>query len=61
MEHLKQPASRAAAFIAGVSPLAVAALLQAGIDAVNLDGGMQAWHQAGGSVVAAPGTTPAVI
>jgi rhodanese-related sulfurtransferase len=43
------------------STFAVAALLQAGIDAVNLDGGMQAWHQAGGSVVAAPGITPAVI
>ena len=38
MEHLKQPASRAAAFIAGVSPLAVAALLLCGLLLWQLSG-----------------------
>jgi rhodanese-related sulfurtransferase len=43
------------------STFAVAQLLQAGIEAANLDGGMQAWLLAGGDVVASPGVTPAII
>jgi rhodanese-related sulfurtransferase len=43
------------------SAIAVAHLLTAGFNAVNLVGGMQAWQRAGGDVVAAPGVSPAVI
>lgn len=40
---------------------ATAALLGAGIDAVNLTGGMQAWQSAGQPVVADGSAAPAVI
>jgi rhodanese-related sulfurtransferase len=43
------------------SAAAVSHLLTAGIQAVNLDGGMQAWQRGGGDLVAGPGVTPAVI
>jgi rhodanese-related sulfurtransferase len=43
------------------STFAVAQLLEAGIEAANLDGGMQAWQLAGGDVVAATDITPAII
>lgn len=38
----------------------VAQLVQLGVDAVNLDGGMQAWRDAGGDLVSDAGT-PAII
>lgn len=40
---------------------AVGALVKAGYNAINLAGGMQAWQQAGGSVVREDGTTGTVI
>lgn len=43
------------------SAVAVGLLRAAGIDALNLDGGMQAWHAAGAPVVADAGVAPAVI
>lgn len=43
------------------SMVAVAQLLAAGIDSVNLDGGMQGWLQSGGTLIAAPGLEPSVI
>lgn len=43
------------------SATATAALLGAGIDAVNLTGGMQAWSAAGQAVVSDGPATPAVI
>jgi rhodanese-related sulfurtransferase len=42
------------------SAAAVAALLQHGIDAVNLDGGMQAWRDASAPLVSASGA-PTII
>jgi rhodanese-related sulfurtransferase len=39
----------------------VAALVGAGYDAMNLDGGMHAWQQAGGAVVRDDGSTGTVI
>ena len=38
----------------------VAQLVELGVDAVNLDGGMQAWRDAGGDLVSDAGT-PAII
>ena len=43
------------------SAYATAALRAAGVDAVNLLGGMQAWRYAGADVVADHGITPTVI
>jgi len=43
------------------STFATAALRAAGVDALNLTGGMQAWRAAGGELVADHGTTPTVI
>ncbi len=43
------------------SAFATSSLRTAGVDAVNLAGGMQAWLSAGGDVVAAPGITPTII
>ena len=43
------------------SAYATAALLAAGVDALNLIGGMQAWRDAGADVVTDHGTTPTVI
>lgn len=43
------------------SAAAVALLRDAGVDAVNLDGGMQAWHAAGAPLVSGSGATPAVV
>ncbi len=43
------------------SMVAVAQLLAAGIDSLNLDGGMQGWLQSGGPLIAAPGIEPSVI
>ena len=40
---------------------AVGALVKAGYNAINLDGGMQAWQQAGGAVVRDDGSTGKVI
>ena len=40
---------------------AVGALVKAGYHAINLDGGMQAWKQAGGAVVRDDGSTGTVI
>ena len=39
----------------------VGALVKAGYDAINLDGGMHAWQQAGGAVVRDDGTPGTVI
>lgn len=43
------------------SDLAAAALCHAGYQAANLSGGMQAWQQAGGAIVASDGGPGAVI
>lgn len=43
------------------SQSAVAAMRSIGIDAYNVDGGMQAWHLGGGEVVAAGGASGTVI
>lgn len=43
------------------SQSATAAMRDAGIDAYNFDGGMQAWQQAGGSVLRPDGSTGTVI
>lgn len=43
------------------STFATAALRAAGVDALNLTGGMQAWRDAGAELVADHGTTPTVI
>lgn len=43
------------------SQSAVAAMRAVGIDAYNVDGGMQAWHHSGGDVVAADGADGTVI
>ena len=43
------------------SAFATAALRAAGVDALNLLGGMQAWRDAGAELVADHGTTPTVI
>lgn len=40
---------------------AVAAMRAVGIDAYNVEGGMQAWHLSGGEVVAADGASGTVI
>jgi rhodanese-related sulfurtransferase len=40
---------------------AVGALVKAGYNAINLTGGMQAWQQAGGTVVRDDGSTGSVI
>ena len=42
------------------SALAVTQLRHAGLDAVNVEGGMLAWLDAGGPVVAAAGMAPAI-
>ena len=43
------------------STFATAALRAAGVDALNLTGGMQAWRDAGAELVADHGATPSVI
>ena len=43
------------------SQSAVAAMRAVGIDAYNVDGGMQAWQFSGGDVVAAEGSSGTVI
>lgn len=43
------------------SQSAVAAMRSVGIDAYNVDGGMQAWHFNGGEVIAADGAAGTVI
>jgi rhodanese-related sulfurtransferase len=43
------------------STFATATLRAAGVDALNLTGGMQAWRDAGAELVADHGTTPTVI
>lgn len=43
------------------SQSAVAAMRAVGIDAYNVDGGMQAWQRTGGQVVTADGTSGTVI
>lgn len=43
------------------STLATAALRAAGVDALNLTGGMQAWRDAGAEIVADHGGPPSVI
>ncbi len=43
------------------SAFATSMLRIAGVDAVNLAGGMQAWRDAGAPVTADPGSTPTII